>query len=242
MLVRSVHWFNPVAHLGLASWSRCREEAADEAAVTWMGDESPVAYGEALVRSLRASRGSSAPYGSFAIVESVHDLKRRISMINRYKDKAPHALLTTLVTLMLAAIACSIPARAADAASTDPKVASAAPMQAWLKEMDGGKFLEAWIDTTTHFREYITTEQWLDSMAKHRGTLGKCLERKLTKAEYSKDPNWNGLSHFAKGEFLDLSFDSKFEGGTGKEVVSMAKLESDGPWRVDGYSIDVPKP
>ncbi len=85
MLVRTFHWFNPVAHMGLASWSRFREEAADEAAVAWLKEESPGAYGEALIRSLRASRGSSAPFGSFAIVESVHDLKRRISMINRYK-------------------------------------------------------------------------------------------------------------------------------------------------------------
>jgi hypothetical protein len=50
------------------------------------------------------------------------------------------------------------------------------------------------------------------------------------------------LSHFDKGEFVDFSFDCKFEGGSGKEVVSMAKLKSDGPWRVDGYSIDGPKP
>ncbi len=242
MLVRTLHWFNPVAHIGLASWSRFREEAADESAVTWMHEEAPGAYGKALISSLRASRGSSTPFGSFAIVESLHDLKRRITMINRHKDRAPHALLTALVALILAAIAWSIPARAADAVSSDPKVAAAAPMQAWLKEMDGSKFLEAWIDTTTHFREYITTEQWLDSMSKHRGTLGKCLERRLTKAEYSKDPHWGHLSHFDKGEFVDFSFDCKFEGGSGKEVVSMAKLESDGPWRVDGYSIDGPKP
>src|SRR5208283_5422907 len=80
-LVRAIHWFNPLAHLGAVSWTHFREEAADEAAVKWMRNDSAMVYGDALVHSLRHCRGASAPFGSIAIVESVQQLKKRIFMI-----------------------------------------------------------------------------------------------------------------------------------------------------------------
>jgi beta-lactamase regulating signal transducer with metallopeptidase domain len=151
-LVRAAHWFNPLSHLGAGGWARFREEAADEAAMRSMRDESSHAYGDALVRSLRDARRSAAPFGSFAIIESVNDLKRRLTMINRYHDKSPRLLLTLAVSLLLASVIASISARAADGTSSDPRVAVSSSAQAWLKEIDDGHYAQSWKDASSYFQ------------------------------------------------------------------------------------------
>jgi len=177
-LVRAIHWFNPLAHLGTIAWAQFREEAADEAAVRWMRDDSSMAYGDALVRSLRQSSGASVPFGSLAIVESIKHLKKRIHMINHHQDKSPQVLLTGIVSLLLAAAVCSISVRAAGSAQADSNPAVVAISQTWIEEIDGGQYQQSYDNAGTWFRNLCTAEEWTSWMTKRSVNQGKCTGRK----------------------------------------------------------------
>lgn len=237
-LVRAIHWFNPLAHFGAISWTRFREEAADEAAVSWMRGDSAMAYGDALVRSLRQYRGTSVPFGSFAIFESVHHLKKRIYMINHHQDKSPRALLTGIVSLLLTAVVCSISARASDGTSSDPRAAVVAISQTWLKEIDGGQYQKAYDYTGAWFHHLVTAEEWIPWQIRDSANLGKCTRRQQindvvfrteTKAPYD-------------GEWAYVTFESSFEKQPRKFQLVVLRKEADGIWRVAGNSIGDSEP
>lgn len=94
-LVGALHWFNPAAHLALRWWARFREEAADETAISWLGQTSGAAYGETLLHVLRhTNERSAAPLLTLSIVESVSQIRKRLTMIKHYERRSPHYLLT----------------------------------------------------------------------------------------------------------------------------------------------------
>ena len=233
-VVRAVHWFNPFAHVGAIVWARFREEAADEAAVKWMRDDSGQAYGEALVRTLRHTRGAAVPFGALAIVESLKHLKRRIAMINRYQKKAPRIVLAGVVSLLLAVVVFSKLARAADSTPADPKIAVAASVQTWLREIDGGHYEQSWKDASTFFRSHVSVEKWVGLANGTRFPLGKCIQRQQVSLAFEKDPDPKGV---IKGDFAMVQFESSFENMKhAVETVSFYK-EADGTWKAAGYYI-----
>jgi beta-lactamase regulating signal transducer with metallopeptidase domain len=234
-LMRALHWFNPLAHLGAVAWARFREEAADEAAVRLMRDDTGQVYGDALVRALRRCRPAAVPFGAMAIVESVHHLKRRITMIKRYHDKSPRILLAGFVSIALAAVVCSISVRAADTAPSDPKLAAIASAGPWLIGIDNGQYKQSCKDAATAFQKQVTAEQWEGMLNGARAPLGKCNQRKLASAAYQKDPSTpNGV---VKGEFVIMQFETSFENlKSAGETVTFTKDE-DGTWKAAGYYI-----
>ena len=114
-VVRAIHWFNPFAHLAFHAWARFREEAADESAMLWLKESSGDAYGHALLHIIKQANGFTPPFGALAIGESIHTLKRRIIMINRYPNKSPRLLLAGTVFTLAAAGFLVRPIRADDA-------------------------------------------------------------------------------------------------------------------------------
>ncbi len=234
-LVRAVHWFNPLAHLGAVAWAHFREEAADEAVVRLMRDDTGRAYGDALVRALRQCRRAAVPFGAMAIVESVHHLKRRITMITHYPDKSPRILLAGFASIVLAAVVCSISVRAADTAASDPKQAAIANAQAWLLEIDGGQLKQSWKDASAAFQKQLTSDQWEAALNSARTPLGKCNQRHEVSAALQKDPvTPNGV---VKGEWVIMQFESSFENlKSATETVTFTK-EADGTWKAAGYLI-----
>jgi beta-lactamase regulating signal transducer with metallopeptidase domain len=236
-LVRAVHWFNPFAHIGALSWTRFREEAADEAAVASMGDKLAGAYGDALMHSLRECHGSSVPYGSLAIVESVHHLKRRISMINRYHDKAPRVLLTGVVSLLLAALLGSITARAADDLYPDPKAAVIAISRTWLEHIDHADYQLAYNGTGAWFHYLVSAEEWIPWMKKEAMKHGRITHIELAKEVVFKT---EAKAPYA-GDWATVVFKASFEKGPEKTLLVSLKKE-DGMWQVAGNSIDDWKP
>jgi beta-lactamase regulating signal transducer with metallopeptidase domain len=234
-LVRAVHWFNPFVHVGAEAWAHFREEAADEAAVGWMRDDTGRAYGDALVRSLRHARDTAVPFGSFAIVESVNHLKKRLTMINRYRFKSPRILLTGALSLLLASVICSLSARADDGASSDPKVAVSAAIQDWLREVDGGQYKQSWKDASTLFQSKVTADQWEGALNSVRTPLGKCTQRQQVSVAFQKDPP--GPAGVTKGDFAIVQFQSSYDNlKHASETVSLFK-EADGTWKAAGYFI-----
>jgi len=100
-LARAVHWFNPLAHVAFNAWANFREEAADEIAMTWMKASSGISYGEALLCAIREANAGAPPFGALAIGESIHNLKRRINMINQYQNKSSRLLLAGAVLILV---------------------------------------------------------------------------------------------------------------------------------------------
>jgi beta-lactamase regulating signal transducer with metallopeptidase domain len=235
-VVRAVHWFNPLAHLGARSWARFREEAADETAMRWMTGDASLLYGEALVRSLRQTCGGTLPFGSCGIAESVRDLKRRITMINRYPDKSPRVLLTAAVTLLLVAALCSLPARAADL-NADPKATVIAAAEMWLKHIDEGKFDQTYTEAGPWLHGLETAQEWEASLVEESARYGREVERHQTAVRFETTPD----GKFA-GDWAYVDFDSVHEKNARLAEEVVFKKDADGTWKVAGYSIGDRKP
>jgi beta-lactamase regulating signal transducer with metallopeptidase domain len=237
-LVRALHWFNPLAHLGAVWWTRFREEAADEAALGWMPGRASSAYGEALVHSLRQSRAASLPFGSLGIAESVRNLKRRLYMINRYNDKSPRAPLTALVALALAALIGSVSSRAADAASADPKAVAVAVSSTWLKLVDDGDYQAAYDSTGSWYHSLVGALEWIGWRVKYASRDGRLVERHLAKeVRFESVPD----GKFA-GEWAYVEFASAFARNPSMTQLVVLKKEAGGTWKVAGDSLGDRKP
>ena len=102
VLVRAFHWFNPFAYLASRNWASFKEEAADEAAMKWMGGGD--GYGETLLAALRQNTGTDIPYGALAIGESLKNLKHRITLIGQYTQKKRHFLIVCFASLAFIAL------------------------------------------------------------------------------------------------------------------------------------------
>ena len=233
-LVLAVHWFNPAAHLAFRAWKRFCEEAADESAITWLGRSSARAFGETLLHVLRHTPSQASPFAALAIVESVSHLKKRLTMIKHYENKAPQYLFTGLLIACLALGILQRPMQAADG-SDDPKTVANGTMQTWLKEIDQSKYAQSWTDAAPAFQQAITSEAWVADLTRVRTPLGACKSRVLGSASRQTDlPSPAGK---ASGDFILAQFDSSFDGlKYAVETVSFVKAP-DGTWKAAGYYI-----
>ncbi len=236
-LVSVLHWFNPLAYLTFAAWSRFVEEAADETAIRWMKADDGVAYGEILLKTLGQCSGGRAPYGALAIGESIATLKRRILMIRHYPTKSSRGFLATAVVFILAALLAYSPTMAtADESEDAAKKDALAGMQTWLGEMDSGDYAKSWTDSAKTFRDAVTSEKWVTLSNNVRKPLGKLIERKFASAAFQ-----HGIlstnSDADKNEYVIAQYDTAFENMKyTREMVTFVK-ESDGVWRAVGYYI-----
>ena len=233
--VCALHWFNPAAHLAFRAWTTFREEAADEAAIVWLGQPSGAAYGETLLRVLRTIHGPPTPYAALAIVESVNQLRKRILMIKHYEQKKPRFLVTGAILAFITLGIILRPVRAAEATSDDPKAVASGVMTTWLKEMDDGQYEQSWKDAAPEFQAAVTMQSWEAVSKKVRTPLGKCTGRTVGSASRQTDlPSPKGP---AKGDFIVAQFDTSFEGlKYAVETVTFSKTP-DGGWKASGYYV-----
>jgi hypothetical protein len=226
---QAAHWFNPVVHLAARGWGRFREEAADETALRALGESATGLYAETLLAALRPAAVPAAPFGALAIGESVHQLKRRLLMINHHPNRTSRPVLALLVSTLLAAAALLHPVRA-DAG--DAKQAAVAAMQAWLAEMDAGQYDKSWQDASSSFQGAVTSAKWTEMSNSVRTPLGKCLDRKLASSLEQQNP-----SAAMQGDFVIAQFDSSFDNlKYAVETVTFEKAP-DGSWKAAGYYI-----
>jgi beta-lactamase regulating signal transducer with metallopeptidase domain len=100
-LVLVVHWFNPVAWIAAARWRAERELACDELVLRILNASRRPHYGRTLLKLVEhASCPTSFPAVA-GIVENNADLKRRISMIARFRPRSLGSTLIAGVTLTL---------------------------------------------------------------------------------------------------------------------------------------------
>lgn len=235
-LARAVHWFNPLAHAAGIGWSRFREEAADEAAIRWGDQPSGENYGEALLHALKQASGHQAPFGALAIGESLHNLKRRMTMIPHHHKKSARSLLATTVCLLLVGLtviqftSAQTPDREAD------KKAALAAMEAWLAIDNSGKYGEGWDAASKYFKDRVTRDKWIALGKQISDPLGACTGRKLASCMIETEiPDGKGST--LKGLYAVAQFETSFANMKYTiETVSFEK-EADGVWRMDGYYI-----
>jgi len=240
-LARALHWFNPLAHLAARSWNRFREEAADAAALRWMETkEGDAFYAETLLETARRCSGSALPYGAVGIGESARHLKRRLTMIARYRPQTarpvPVAVLAVLFALAVLAVgAFPLPAQNA-ATDGDEKQAAQAAMETWLPIEDRGDYGTTWDQSSEEFKKAVTRTDWIAICGKVRPPLGKCLNRKLASAVHQVDtPMADGT--VTNGDYVVAQYETAFENMKyALETVSFKK-EPDGAWRMAGYLI-----
>jgi beta-lactamase regulating signal transducer with metallopeptidase domain len=231
-VAQAVHWFNPAVHLAARGWSRFREEAADETALRALGDASAGLYAGTLLAALRPVSMPAAPFGALAIGESIHHLKRRLLMINRYSNRTSRSATALLILTLLALAALLHPVRAA---AGDAKQAAVAAMQAWLAEIDAAHYDQSWTDAAPSFQKALSSAQWVSALTSVRAPLGKCQGRKLDSAlEQAAAPSPAGTQH---GDFVIAQFDSSYENlKYAVETVTFEKAP-DGSWKAAGYYI-----
>ncbi len=88
-LLQAVHWFNPVLWWAFHRLRVEAESAADAWALQRCGDDTPLRYGEALLRLLETEhppRRVAIP-GVVGVVESARDLRSRIRAIGRFSRR-----------------------------------------------------------------------------------------------------------------------------------------------------------
>jgi beta-lactamase regulating signal transducer with metallopeptidase domain len=103
-LVLIIHWFNPLVWLALARMRADRELACDALALAAMQDRERPAYGRTLIALLEhAPRPRPLP-GLAAIAENNGDIKRRITMVARFRPSRRSAAI--LPAAFVALVAC----------------------------------------------------------------------------------------------------------------------------------------
>lgn len=153
-------------------------------------------------------------------------------------NAAPRALLTGMISMLLAAVIVSVTANAAADPSSDTNARVVSISRMWFKNIDEAQYQKAYDNTGTWFRHLVTAEEWIPWMVRDCAKMGKCSQRELAKdVRYETTPN----GQFA-GEWAYVVFKSSFANTGYKKQLVALKKEPDGVWKVAGYSIDDWKP
>jgi hypothetical protein len=102
--------------------------------------------------------------------------------------------------------------------------------QGWLMLLDRKDWGTAWDASSGVFRQNVPLGTWMDNIPKLRDPLGALVERSPGEPIYT-----NRLPGRPDGDYVTISFRTKF--ANKPQVVEMVTTvrESDGRWRVTGY-------
>ena len=101
---------------------------------------------------------------------------------------------------------------------------------AWLLLLDRRDWGTAWDASSAVFRQSVPLGTWMDNVPKVRQPYGALVERAPGIAVYKKT-----LPGRPEGDYVTVVFVSKFANKEVEETVTTVR-ESDGRWRVTGYS------
>lgn len=102
--------------------------------------------------------------------------------------------------------------------------------QAWLILLDRKDWGTAWDASSAVFRQNVPLGTWMDNVPKVREPWGAFVERSPGIALYKKT-----LAGRPDGDYVTVVFLSRFANREVEETVTTVR-ESDGRWRVTGYS------
>jgi hypothetical protein len=115
---------------------------------------------------------------------------------------------------------------------SDPDKENAGKLAAhgWLSVLDRKDWGTAWEMSSSIFRQTVPLPNWMDGIPKVREQFGVIVQREPLEAIYKTT-----LPGRANGHYVTVNFASKFEKATVNEIVT-TMLDTDGRWRVTGYS------
>ncbi len=133
-----------------------------------------------------------------------------------------------LALVVLAGALAAVPA-----AAQDPRVSGArnAALQ-WLALTDAGDFAASHETSARKFQALLTPARWADALGRVRSPFGDVVQRTLAKSDIT-----NKFQGQPEGEYVVLVFRTAFTKRTGTAETLTMERESDGIWRVAGYSI-----
>jgi len=105
-------------------------------------------------------------------------------------------------------------------------------MTGWLEKVHQNKAGEAWTMASEYLRQNLSSEKFVEMIAKARQPLGSVMTRRLSSAKRMESPPGAPDGLYLVSEF-DSSFTNKKDA---KEFVTLYK-EKDGHWRICGYFI-----
>jgi len=140
----------------------------------------------------------------------------------------PASLFSAFIGLILALQ----PAAAQSLEAADPAAVDA--INAWLKKIDEGRYLESWVSASAQFQKAITSANWVAALDSARKPLGACQKRTLASAfPQSSLPDPDGKT--LQGEFVIAQFKTSFANlNAALETVTFEK-EPGGTWKASGY-------
>lgn len=122
------------------------------------------------------------------------------------------------------------PAPAAENPNAEKEKAGKLAAAGWLVLLDRRDWGRAWETSSAMFRGSVPLATWMDGIPKVREPLGTFVERAPANSSYKTK-----LEGRPEGEYVSVIFLSKFDKKDVQEVVTTVR-ESDGKWRVTGYS------
>lgn len=140
--------------------------------------------------------------------------------------KLPASPGTTPATAQVAS-----PGRAADAKTIEKLAAGQSAASAWLQQLDAGQWKAAWDTSSPVFRSAVPLAQWLEGVPKLRQPLGAVGGRQIADVAYKTT-----LPGRPDGDYVSVVFSTAFANKPDAEEVISTVRESDGTWRVTGYS------
>ena len=114
-----LHWFNPLVWFGFARLRADRELACDELALLCAGDQAGTSYGETVIKLLENLSRPAAIPGLMGILEDKHQMRRRISMIAKFRKPGRWSV---LAVFLIAAVAVAALTDAQTSKPIEPRV------------------------------------------------------------------------------------------------------------------------
>jgi hypothetical protein len=118
---------------------------------------------------------------------------------------------------------------AQEAIETTPGVLAA---QEWLALADAGDSVRSWEATSEYFRNFVSQDQWTESLNAFREPLNVLISRTLVRV--IPTPVLPGVPD---GEYEVLKYNSVFGHKASAVETVTVKKDPDGVWRVIGYYI-----
>jgi hypothetical protein len=118
-------------------------------------------------------------------------------------------------------------------AAQDPRASLVQEMaRTWLADTDRGNAAQSWKSAGKQFRNAITADRWAESLKQVRPPLGAMSQRAVLATQFRKN-----IPGSPTGEYAIVLFRSTFANKVGAQETVVLQLETDGTWRVIGYTI-----
>ena len=115
---------------------------------------------------------------------------------------------------------------------TDYDTAAERAALAWLALTDQGDAAASWEAAASLFKRAVSVQQWEQSLAAVRGSLGSVVSRRVENARAATE-----LPGAPDGEYVVFQFASVFEHKRAATETVTPMRDTDGEWRVSGYFI-----